>query len=214
MGFLGDRDGDTWPLIVSTPPSGLEPASPGDYLAADEIIESDHPTVVALGRKLRQRLPSDVDFARAAFEWVRDQVSHGYDAPDRRVTLTASEVLRERVGLCYAKSNLLAGVLRSQGIPAGLCYQRLGSPEDGYVVHGLVAVYLDGAWHRQDPRGNKPGVDAQFSLGDEKLAYAVDQDRGERDYRRIHQTTAPEVVAALSSATDILTSPMPSKLPA
>jgi transglutaminase-like putative cysteine protease len=83
------------------------------------------------------------------------------DARDRRVTLLSSEVLRERVGLCYAKSHLLVALLRSEGIPAGLCYQRLRSG-DGYVLPGLVAVHLRGAWHRQDPRGNKPGIDARF----------------------------------------------------
>jgi transglutaminase-like putative cysteine protease len=196
---------------VSTSPSVLDLAAPGDYLAADEIIECEHPAVGALGDELRRQQPSDVDFARAAFDWVRDNVARAYDVQDRRVTLTASEVLNEGVGLRYAKSNLLAAVLRSQGIPTGLCYQRLGSPEEGYFVHGLV--YLEEGWHRQDPRGNKPGVDARFSLEEERLAYVVDAVRGERDYRRIYQSAAPVVVAALRSATDILTSPLPADLP-
>lgn len=168
--------------------------------------------VNALAAELRVNHPADSDFARAAYEWVRDNVAHAHDAQDARVTLTASEVLRHRVGLCYAKSNLLAAVLRSQGIPAALCYQRLGDPEQGYFVHGLVAVYLEGAWHRQDPRGNKAGIDAQFSLGEERLAWAADESRGERDYPRLYSRTAPEVVAALRAADNILTCVLPTDL--
>ena len=62
-------------------------------------------------------------FTRAAFEWVRDSIGHSYDVSDPRITLSATEVLEHRVGLCYAKSHLLAALLRAEGIPTGLCYQ-------------------------------------------------------------------------------------------
>ncbi len=187
---------------------------PNHYLGADSIVQSDHPDVVALGQELRGRHAGDAEFAEAAFNWVRDEIAHAYDAQDHRVTLTASQVLTEGVGLCYAKSNLLAAILRSQGIPAGLCYQRLGNPEEGHVLHGLVAVHLDGAWHRQDPRGNRAGIDAQFSLGTEQLAYVIDENKGERDYPRVYVSAADDVVNALQDAGDILTCPLPSDLSA
>jgi transglutaminase-like putative cysteine protease len=128
---------------------------------------------------------------------------HSFDASDPRVTLTANEVLEHRVGLCYAKSHLLAALLRAEGIPTGLCYQRLVHGE-GHVLHGLVAIYLDGTWHRQDPRGNKEGVDAQFSLGAEKLAWNVDESLGEIDYPRIFTSPARCVIGTIRGATDIL----------
>jgi transglutaminase-like putative cysteine protease len=71
-------------------------------------------------------------------------------------------------------------------------------------VHGLVAVYLEGSWHRQDPRGNKPGVDAQFSLLAEQLAFSVRPHLGERDYPQVLVSPHPEVVRVLRAATDIL----------
>lgn len=185
---------------------------PNHYLGADQIIQSDHPDVVALGQELRDRHAGDAEFAEAAFDWVRDNIAHAYDAQDHRVTLTASQVLAEGVGLCYAKSSLLAAILRSQGIPTGLCYQRLGNLEDGHVLHGLVAVHLDGAWHRQDPRGNKAGIDAQFSLGTEQVAYVIDENKGEQDYPRVYVSAADEVVNALQGADDILICPLPSDL--
>lgn len=161
---------------------------------------------------LREGRPDDASFARAAFEWVRDNVAHSYDAADPRVTLTASEVLLERVGLCYAKAHLLAAILRGEGVPTGLCYQRLGDPETGYAVHGLVAVHLDGKWHRQDPRGNKPGVNAQFSLAGERLAFPVHESLGERNYPRLYVAPAAEVIEALTTTDDILTCPLPTDL--
>lgn len=183
--------------------SPLSALTPSDYLSGDMIIEVDHPKVRALGAELRSRSDSETDCARLAFEWVRDNVAHSYDARDPRVTLRASEVLDQRVGLCYAKSHLLAAILRGNEIPTALCYQRL-THGDGYVLHGLVAVHLMGAWHRQDPRGNRADVSAEFSLGEEQLAFPVDPELGEIDYPELHRSPAESVVNVLSNATDIL----------
>ena len=194
------------------PTSPLTAGPPSAYLGADEILQSRHSAIVVLAQELRQRNADDSDFAHAAFEWVRDEVAHSFDVEDPRVTLTATEVLEQRVGLCCAKSHLLVALLRNQRIPAGLCYQRLGSPAEGYFVHGLVAVHLKGEWHRQDPRGNKPGVDAQFSLGAERLAWAVDEGRGERDYPVVYESAATEVVDALRAADNVLICALPAEL--
>ncbi|MGI5177409.1 transglutaminase-like domain-containing protein [Dactylosporangium sp. CA-152071] len=173
------------------------------YLAGDEVVQADHPAVRAAATALREGR-DDTGFARSAFEFVRDEVRHPVDAGDPRVTITAAEVLEQRVGLCYAKSHLLAALLRAEGVPAGLCYQRLATGDGGFVLHGLVAVHLDGRWHRQDPRGNKPGVDAQFSLAGPRLAFTVDPSAGECDYEPVFATPDPGVLAALRSTTDVL----------
>lgn len=182
-------------------------ASPASYLGSNEFIESTRPEIVGLAAELRVGRHVDADFAEAAFHWVRDQVSHSYDVQDPRVTVTSSEVLDERVGLCYAKAHLLAALLRAEGIPTGLCYQRLADDGigSGHVVHGLIALHLDGAWHRQDPRGNRPGVDAQFSLREERLAWSADPARGEIDYPRIYEAPVESVISALRSTDDALT---------
>jgi transglutaminase-like putative cysteine protease len=176
---------------------------PEAYLGDDPIIERDASVVRALAAGLAEMCPTAEAFARAAYEWVRDEVSHSVDAQDPTVTLTATEVLGARVGLCFGKSHLLAALLRANDVPAGLCYQRIRAG-DGYVVHGLVAVHLDGAWHRQDPRGNKPGLDAQFSLGAERLAWRADPTVGEVGYPRVFISPAVEVVDRLRGASDML----------
>ena len=188
---------------MPTTDSVLETAPPASCLAGNEFIDVDDRSVRALALTLRRSAGSDTSFAKAAFEWVRDEVAHSYDVGDPRVTLAASEVLAQRVGLCYAKSHLLAALLRAEGIPAGLCYQRLAH-RDGHVLHGLVAIHLDGAWHRQDPRGNKDGVDAQFSLDSERLAWRVVPSLGEVDYPGIFASPAPCVVETLRGTDDVL----------
>ena len=182
----------------------VEPVDPAHFLAADDVVQADHPAVVALARDLRARADDDEDLARRAFVWVRDEVGHSYDVRDPRVTLRAADVLEHRVGLCYAKAHLLAAVLRAEGVPTALCYQRLSDDQGGHVLHGLVAVHLRGAWHRQDPRGNKPGVDAQFSLDEERLAFPVDPALGEVDYPTLHAAPARCVVDTLAGADDVL----------
>ncbi|MGV9414087.1 transglutaminase-like domain-containing protein [Nocardia sp. NPDC003693] len=194
-----------------TPVSSLDPSA---FLAGDAVVEVDHPEVRALGEKLRSESDGDIDFARRAFEWVRDEVGHSYDVRDPRVTLRASEVLEQRVGLCYAKSHLLAAILRGQGIPTALCYQRL-TDDPGHVLHGLVAVHLDNGWHRQDARGNRNGVTAEFSLGAEQLAFPVDEAAGEIDYPELFVAPARSVVDTLGGAgagVSVLDLELPSEL--
>jgi transglutaminase-like putative cysteine protease len=182
----------------------LQAHDPATYLGADAVIDLGHPTIQKLAATLRAEQPGDVEFAQAAFEYARDSVRHSCDVQDPRVTLTASDVLRDGVGLCFAKAHLLTALLRSECIPAGLCYQRLTQDGSSFYLHGLVAIYLKGSWHRQDPRGNKPGVNAQFSLTTERLAWAVRRDLGERDYAEVLVRPHPGVVRALRDATDVL----------
>jgi transglutaminase-like putative cysteine protease len=188
-------------------------ADPAAYLAGDEVIDLDDPAVRALAAEQRAAQPDDLGFAQAVFEYVRDQVRHSFDAQDPRVSLTASQTLEHGVGLCYAKAHLLTALLRAEGIPAGLCFQTLSDDGESYMLHGLIAVHLQGAWHRQDPRGNKPGVDAQFRLGTEQLAWPVRPELGERDHPQLYVHPSANVVAVLSSTTDVLSLVGPGALP-
>ncbi|OXM70579.1 transglutaminase-like domain-containing protein [Amycolatopsis vastitatis] len=162
-----------------------------DYLAADAVVDHEHPAIRAQADALRAEGGDPVESAKAAFLFVRDEVEHVIDARDPRVTWRASDVLRERVGICHAKAHLLAALLRAQGIPAGFCYQELSA------LHGLNAVYLHGKWSRLDARGNRTGAGGEFSLDDEKLAWPVDVANGERDHPEIHPAPAPVVVEFL-----------------
>ncbi|MFE7216482.1 transglutaminase domain-containing protein [Streptomyces sp. NPDC057611] len=173
------------------------------YLAADEVIDHEHPMVRETAARLAEGVADSYAYARSAYEFVRDGIPHSQDAGDPRVTWRASHVLRLRTGICYAKAHALAALLRAEDIPTALCYQRLAHDEGGgHVVHGLVAVRFNGAWHRQDPRGNKPGVDARFSLAGERLAFVPDPKSNEMDYPVLYAEPHPVVLAALTAAPD------------
>ncbi|MFJ8199493.1 transglutaminase domain-containing protein [Streptomyces sp. NPDC096152] len=173
------------------------------YLAADEVIDHDHPVVRDAAARLAGRAADSYAYAQAAFEFVRDTIPHSADSGDPRVPWRASDVLRQRTGTCYAKAHALAALLRAEDIPAALCYQRLAHDGGhGHAVHGLVAVRFHGAWHRQDPRGNKPGVDARFSLEGERLAWIPDGKSNEVDYPVLYVEPHPAVLGALRAARD------------
>ncbi|MFJ8192607.1 transglutaminase family protein [Streptomyces sp. NPDC096094] len=166
------------------------------YLAADEVIDHHHPCVREVAGRLAADAEDSYAYARLAFEFVRDTIPHSQDSGDPRVTWRASDVLEQRTGICYAKAHALTALLRAEDIPTALCYQRFD------VVHGLVAVRFNGAWHRQDPRGNKPGVNAQFSLEREQLAFTPDAAAGEADCPDLYAAPHPTVLEVLKAAVD------------
>ncbi|MFD9459867.1 transglutaminase domain-containing protein [Streptomyces sp. NPDC060027] len=168
------------------------------YLAADEVVDHHHPLVRETAARLAEGAVDSYAYARSAFEYVRDAIPHSHDSGDLRVTWRASDVLERRTGICYAKAHALAALLRAEDIPTAFCYQKFDE------VHGLVAVRFRGAWHRQDPRGNKPGVDAQFSLDGERLAFAPDPKSNELDYPVLYAEPHPAVLSVLKAAPDRL----------
>lgn len=157
------------------------------YLESTEYIDWKEPNVLAKAKSLADGMESAETIAERCFVFVRDQIKHSWDYECDPVTCKASDVLRHGTGYCYAKSHLLAALLRANGIPAGLCYQRLTINNDRppFCLHGLNAVYLENhGWYRIDPRGNKEGVFAEFCPPIERLAFPIISD-GEADLPEI-----------------------------
>jgi transglutaminase-like putative cysteine protease len=145
-----------------------------EYLRASEIIDWQHPEIVEFAKQIASGHKTSTAISKACFEWVRDEIRHSFDYQMNPVTCRASEVLRYKTGYCFAKSHLLAALLRANQIPAGFCYQRLSIDDKGapYSLHGFNAIHLpEIGWYRIDARGNKEGVNAQFIPPEEKLAY-------------------------------------------
>jgi len=169
------------------------------YLESGECVDWRHPTILGRAATLRHD-GSDEATAKACFEFVRDEVAHSWDHRRGPVTCRASEVLAHGTGYCYAKSHLLAALLRANGIPAGLCYQRVSVEDTGspYCLHGLNAVYLERhGWYRVDARGNKVDVAAVFDPPIERLAYEC-HDPNERDLPEIWARPLPDVIDVLT----------------
>ena len=146
------------------------------YLEVSKYIDWDNSEIIYLAKFLSSGASSEEEIAKNCFEWVRDNIRHSSDYKMNPVTCKASEVLTHKTGYCYAKSHLLTALLRANKIPAGLCYQRLSVEEGGetYCLHGLNAVFLKNyGWYRIDARGNKEGVNSQFSPPKEQLAFPI-----------------------------------------
>jgi transglutaminase-like putative cysteine protease len=185
-----------------------------DYLKHSDIIDVHHADILAQATQLRA--DNTLQTIKHCFEFVRDQIPHCWDIRDlpqaNIVTLKASEVLNHKTGLCYAKSHLLAALLRANNIPTALCYQRLildpDNPAKGYCLHGLNAVWLESTndyaqgWFRIDPRGNKKGVDAQFNPPIEQLAFTT-EDKLECTFPDFYDQPLECVVEKLTKHGDI-----------
>lgn len=179
-----------------------------EYLVSTKYINYDDAEVKAMADKLMEKSANDVLLIKNTYEFVRDEIKHSWDAQDSRVTVTASDVLREGVGICWAKANLLAALLRANGVPCGFSYQRLtlgDTPDTGYCIHALNTVYVPShaKWIRLDARGNNENVHAEFSLEEEKLAFVV-RSEGEKDFFNNLAEQPFSLMKVLEESTDAL----------
>jgi len=170
------------------------------YLASTTCIDWLTPSVLSKAKQLAASHDNEESVVKACFEFVRDHIKHSSDYQLNPVTCNASDVLKNATGFCYAKSHLLAALLRANHIPAGFCYQRLTISDNKppFCLHGLNAVYLQQhGWYRLDPRGNKPNVEAEFCPPIEKLAFPIIIE-GEVDLPEIWAEPLPQVIEVLS----------------
>ncbi len=157
-----------------------------EYLKHDDVIDYENEAIMGLADRLFQKANNELEFIKITYEFVRDNISHSADRNKDVITCAASEVLKAGHGICFAKSHLLAALLRCKSVPAGFCYQKLILDDETapvLVYHGLNGVYIQdyNKWIRLDARGNKTGVNAQFSIETEQLAFTVRPKMGEED---------------------------------
>lgn len=144
------------------------------FLEETQYIDFSAPLILEKNKQLFKNIQSDVEKVKIAYEFVRDEIPHSFDISAKIITAKASDVLKHKTGICHAKANLLAALLRLQGIPTGFCFQHITLDEDdslGYCVHAYNAVYIEKHWIKLDARGNTNGKNAQFSLNEPILAF-------------------------------------------
>lgn len=178
-----------------------------DYLKEiPPVIQFNTPLVRQTIQDIQSIAKTKEECAKLAFEIARDQIHHSFDTQNPVINIEAEETLRNKEGICFAKAHLLASLLRGMGIPAGFCYQRVlrkNTVESGYALHGLNAIYLEGkGWFRLDPRGNKAGINSQFSIEKEQLAYPIRTELGEIDYPDVFTRPLVSVISAMRNSKD------------
>ncbi|MDD2534166.1 MAG: transglutaminase-like domain-containing protein [Eubacteriales bacterium] len=173
-----------------------------DYLQAKGPVNRDESRVSFVAEHLMGKAASFLESAdpefwtdpetvvvKLTYEYVRDKIKNSNPATSAKLTWKASEVLNEKEGTDFAKANLMAGLLRRNGIPTGFAYQ-YHKEGDQLVLHALNAVYLEslGGWLRLDASYSPEATEhsaldknmADFaSVDSEALVFAVDPARGE-----------------------------------
>ena len=137
-----------------------------DYLQAKTPVNRDEARVSFVAEHLMGRVATRYEnqdgiswqdpetiLVQLTYEYVRDKIANATPESSTKLTWRASDVLNEHEGTCYAKANLVAALLRRNGIPTGFAYQYRRKTVDGpLVLHALNAVYLEslGGWLRLD----------------------------------------------------------------
>jgi transglutaminase-like putative cysteine protease len=177
----------------------------GRYLEDTITVDWQTPEVMARTKDLLEGASNAEERVERLFRFVRDEISHSQDVETDAKTCRASEVLKEATGLCYAKSHLLAGMLRIAGFPTGFCYVRLADEKrpDRFALHGFNAVYWQPreGWIYLDARGNKPGVETECRFESPwSLAYTPDAEKGEAFLPFIYRRPGKRIIDLLERA--------------
>ena len=180
------------------------------YLCETEYIDFGNPLIKKKVNELRNEAMNSMDYMKRAYLFVRDEIVHTWDAKETIVSKKASDVLKNKTGICWTKSCLLAALLRANGIPAGISYQKLTRADEdageGYIIHALNTVYIRelDRWIRLDARGNRDKVHAEFSIDEERLAFIIRPEFGEIDYKDNHPDLDKRLCTILEESNNIL----------
>lgn len=172
------------------------------YLQCTEIINYDDLDIQKKADDLFGNNKDNTNLIKNIYEFVRDEIDHTFDINGNIITCKASEVLFHKHGICYAKSHLLAALLRYLKIPSGFGYQKIMLNDDDrnrLVLHGYNYVFLKDhdKWIKLDARGNKEGVNAIFSIDKESLAFPIRKSLGEKDENINHFQPKKSVINSL-----------------
>ena len=174
------------------------------YLQCSEVIDCNNVFIKRKASELSGGIENEIELVKTVYEFVRDKISHSSDIGEDRITYKSSDVLKYKHGLCFAKSHLLAAILRNLGIPTGFCYQKLQF-DDQLGLHGLNGVFIKsiGRWIRLDARGNENGINAVFSLEKEFLAYSPRVEKGEVDFLNLYAEPNEKVIQILENSLNL-----------
>jgi hypothetical protein len=178
------------------------------YLQHDKYVDFDNPMVADKAMELTKSCKSVYEKIQAVYYFVRDDIAHTWDAKDSVITISASDVLENKTGVSYSKANLLAALMRANGIYTGFCYQRIKrfSHDDKLAIHALNAVYEPDLrrWIRLDARGNNYEFNADFSLNESQLGYPIRPELGEFEFEDLIAVPLPSTMAVLERSTNAI----------
>lgn len=174
-----------------------------EFLQENEYVDYNSEIIQKKVAELFLADMNETEKAKMAYKFVRDEIPHSFDCNTDIITAKASDVLKYKTGICHAKANLLAALLRLQGIPTGFCFQHITLLNDdslGYCVHAYNAVFIENKWIKLDARGNKQGVNAQFSTNEPILAFPNRKEYDEYFWKGIYASPHMPTMEMLGKA--------------
>lgn len=181
------------------------------YLAADELIQANHPEIVQTAEMIARGPTDPREKAVRIFYWVRDRIAYCIEG-DR----PALDVLREGRGVCVTKALLHVALLRAAGVPARLGHVDYRSevlrqmfPDaymdrqpDVYPLHTFAEVYLDGQWITCDATADREFArDLGFTVNEFDGLHSTETMPGDANVvRRYSSSSGPEMMQLYTTA--------------
>ncbi|MBN2603102.1 MAG: transglutaminase family protein [Candidatus Thermoplasmatota archaeon] len=137
------------------------------YLRPTRFCESNAPEIRALAKQLRENSSSDIEFAYAAFNWVKNNKYLIF-----KPIGGALQTVKTKGGVCLDQLSLLAAIARAGGIPARYRLYGLSPTQEFYdllvapspilretfqalgfldAMHGEAELFVNGKWIHGDP---------------------------------------------------------------
>ena len=82
-----------------------------DYLMGTPSINYMNSGIQMKVQELRDKSENQLDYIKRCYMFVRDEIPHSWDIETNIVSRTASDVLKNKTGICWTKSCLLAALL-------------------------------------------------------------------------------------------------------
>lgn len=180
-----------------------------EYLIETQSIDYMNPLIQEKVTELKNQSKDKEEYIKQCYMFVRDEIPHSWDMGTIIISKTASEVLKNKTGICWTKSCLLAALLRANKIPSGISYQLLSLAEtgdEGHMIHALNTVYLENLkkWIRIDARGNVGNINEEISLDKDQIAFFTRSELGEIDYNDNHADLDEKLVKTLNESENLL----------
>ncbi|MEE1128358.1 MAG: transglutaminase-like domain-containing protein [Methanobrevibacter sp.] len=83
-----------------------------EYLIETPSIDFMNFHIQEKAQELKYQSDDNLDYIKRSYLFVRDEIPHSWDIKTDVVSRTASEVLKNKTGICWTKTCLLAALLR------------------------------------------------------------------------------------------------------
>jgi transglutaminase-like putative cysteine protease len=130
-------------------PITILPSSAYQYLGPSATIDSDHPEIKKVAKKLAANEDDLLLVLAKTASWVRNHVEYNLSTLTAEASQKSSWVLENKQGVCDEMTSLFIALLRAMGVPArfikGVSYTDNELFNSNWEPHGWAEVLIPGA---------------------------------------------------------------------